>query len=58
MPRLIAFCMAETQAIAARRFLVSGIIGAPPEFTSDWQNATRSGFIHAILQTLPERSMK
>jgi hypothetical protein len=28
--RLIAFCMAETQAIAGRPFLVAGIIGALP----------------------------
>ena len=26
-PRLIAFCIAETQAIAGRPFFVSGIIG-------------------------------
>jgi hypothetical protein len=29
-PRLIAFCIAETQAIAGRPFLVSGIIAANP----------------------------
>ena len=29
-PRLIAFCIAETQAIAGRPFLVSGIICAAP----------------------------
>jgi hypothetical protein len=30
MPRLIAFCIAETQAIAGRPFLLSGIIAANP----------------------------
>ena len=30
MPRLIAFCIAETQAIAGSPFLVSGIIAANP----------------------------